>query len=182
MRFVFFFTRRYFLRGITLTGMKSLVVGLTILGCLDVEIDGDLLPDSREPLRSDWAIRLESRRLSGSGRNGHFARDFVSPFQRGQQLHVQPDGPGDAVHRQVAQDISRLRARLFHTAALESDFRISCRIKKFRAAQMVVALANAGVDALDQNFRCDGRPFGCSRSTSTVPVHCVNFPLVVPRN
>src|SRR5207237_8950113 len=52
----------------------------------------------------------------------------------------------DAVHGEVANDLSGIRAGLLHPAALESDLGIFLDVEK-RLAQMFVAFRDAGIDA-----------------------------------
>src|SRR5260370_36814914 len=64
----------------------------------------------------------------------------------------------DAVHRKIAKDIAALLTRLSYAAAFEYHFRKLCAVKKFRAAQMVVAFYDSGVDAANVDF-CRHRRF-----------------------
>src|SRR4029077_6645113 len=57
------------------------------------------------------------------------------------------DRPGHAVDGEVAQNVAALRARLFYASALERHLRIFFDIKKFRAAQVIVALFDPRIDA-----------------------------------
>src|SRR5439155_20012394 len=66
---------------------------------------------------------------------------------------MQCDGPGYTVHREIAEDVAALRARPFYASALERDLRIFVGIKKFRAAQMIVALFDARIDAAHVDLR-----------------------------
>ena len=60
---------------------------------------------------------------------------------------MQCDRFRDAVHRKVAKDIAALLTGLSYAAAFECHFRKLCDVEKFRAAQMVVAFRDSGVDA-----------------------------------
>ena len=62
---------------------------------------------------------------------------------------MQRDWLCHTVHGQIAQNIAGLRTGLFHASALECDLRILFNREKFRAAQMIVALLDSGVDAAD---------------------------------
>ena len=57
------------------------------------------------------------------------------------------------MHGEVAENVATLRPGLFYVAALESDLRKFFDVKKFRAAQMIVALFDTGVDAAHVDLR-----------------------------
>ncbi len=65
---------------------------------------------------------------------------------------MQCDRFRDAVYRKIAKDIAALLTGLFYAPAFECDFGKLCDVKKFRAAQMVVAFHDSGVDAADVDF------------------------------
>ncbi len=60
---------------------------------------------------------------------------------------------GHAVDGEVAKNVAALRARPFYASALERDLRIFVDIKKFRAAQMIVSLLDARIDAAHVDLR-----------------------------
>ena len=72
---------------------------------------------------------------------------------------MQHDRFGHAVHGEIAGDIAALRSRPRHVATFECEFGKLLDVEKFRAAQMIVALLDSGVDAGDVNFRRDRRIF-----------------------
>ena len=57
------------------------------------------------------------------------------------------------MHGEVANNIAALRPCLFYAATFESDLWKSLDIKKFLAAQMIVSLFDAGVDAAHVDLR-----------------------------
>ena len=69
---------------------------------------------------------------------------------------MKSDRPRHAVHREVAQNITALRPGAFYAAALERHLRKFFHIKKFRAAQMIVPLFDARIDAAHVDLRRHG--------------------------
>src|SRR5207302_10939197 len=78
-------------------------------------------------------------------------------FERGKQFDMQHDWLGYAVHGQIPKNIATLRGGLFYAATLERNFRKLRHIKKFRAAQMIIALSNSSVYAVDRDPGYDRR-------------------------
>src|ERR1700740_756510 len=68
-----------------------------------------------------------------------------------------PRGP---VHCQIAMYIGGAFARSIDRCTLERNRRKLLRIKKFGREQMMVAILDTGVDALDLNGRLYARPLG----------------------
>src|ERR1700674_420915 len=64
------------------------------------------------------------------------------------------------MHRQVACNLSRVRACLFHAMTLERDLRKLRDVEKLVAAQMLVAFRDRGVEARRLNRRGDGGLLG----------------------
>ena len=60
-----------------------------------------------------------------------------------------------AMHRQVAENIAALRTGAFHAATLECHLRKFLHVEEFRAAQVIVSLFDARVDAADIDLRRD---------------------------
>jgi len=75
--------------------------------------------------------------------------------QRRYQFHVKRDRLRHAVHCQVAKNVATLRAGAFYASAFERDPGKFLDVKKFRAAQMIVAFFDLGVDASDVDLRSD---------------------------
>ena len=67
---------------------------------------------------------------------------------------------GDAVHGEIAKNVAALRPRSRDAAAFECDLGKFCRVEKLRAAQMIVARLDPGIDAADVNPRRDRRFLG----------------------
>src|SRR6266436_8621890 len=63
------------------------------------------------------------------------------------------DRLGHAVDGEVTKNVAALRARPLYASALERDLRIFVDIKKFRAAQMIVALFDLCIDAAHIDLR-----------------------------
>ena len=98
--------------------------------------------------------------------------------ERAEQFHMQGDRFRYPVHGKIAENVAALRPRLLHAAALENDFGKFLHVKKFRAAQVIVAFHDPSVDAAHINSR--RMDFRCSRSMSILPSIPANFPR--PRN
>lgn|SRR5581483_2063815 len=60
---------------------------------------------------------------------------------------------GHAVDGEVAENVATLRAGLFYAPTLERNLRIFFHIKELCAAQMIVSLSNARIDAAHVNLR-----------------------------
>ncbi len=80
---------------------------------------------------------------------------FAADFGIAEQLNVQCYRTRHTVHRQIAGDFSRVRARLFHPPALEGDLRILAHVEEIRGAQMLVPFRIRGIDARRLNRRDD---------------------------
>ena len=75
--------------------------------------------------------------------------------QRRYQFHVKRGGLRHAVHCQVAENVATLWASPFYASAFKRDPGKLFDIKKFRAAQMIVAFLDLGVDASHVDLRSD---------------------------
>jgi len=64
---------------------------------------------------------------------------------------MQRDRFCDAMHRQVAKNVPLVRTGLFHTAAFEHDVGIFLDAEKLRAAQMIIAFHDSGIDAANND-------------------------------
>lgn len=98
----------------------------------NLDVDRDRLADSRDCLGTLAEHQVEItpfQRLGGDRPAGLFR-----VVRRSEQLHMQSDWPGLAVHGEVARDVAALRPRAGHVATLECDFGILLDIKKFRTA------------------------------------------------
>src|SRR5262249_82146 len=62
---------------------------------------------------------------------------------------------GNAMHRQVAENVAALRTGAFHAAALECHLRKFLHVEEFRTPQMIVPLFDARVDAAHIDLRRD---------------------------
>ena len=80
-------------------------------------------------------------------------------INRRQQFHVKRDRLRHAVHCEVAKNVATLRAGAFYVPAFERDPGKLLDIKKFCAAQMIVAFFDLGVDASNVNLRSDRGTF-----------------------
>ena len=60
---------------------------------------------------------------------------------------MERDWSGHAVHREVAENVTALRPSPLHAPALKSDLGKFFHVKEFHAAQMIVPLFDARVDA-----------------------------------
>lgn len=69
---------------------------------------------------------------------------------------MKSDRLGHAVDGEVAENIAALWAGLFYASALERHLREFLYIKKFRAAQMIVSLFDARIDAPYIDLRRNG--------------------------
>ena len=74
---------------------------------------------------------------------------------RRHQFYMKRDRLRHAVHCEVAKNVATLWAGAFYAPAFERDPGKFLDIKKFRAAQMIVALFDLGVDASHVNLRSD---------------------------
>src|SRR5215831_11096844 len=70
---------------------------------------------------------------------------------------MERDQPCHAMHREIAENVTALRAGSLDAPALKRDLRKFFCVKKFRAAQMIVALLYARVDAAHLDLCCDRR-------------------------
>ena len=59
------------------------------------------------------------------------------------------------VQREIANNVAAFRSRPFHAAALECHLRKFLHVEEFRAAQVIVSLFDARVDAADIDLRRD---------------------------
>src|SRR5207247_9076164 len=75
---------------------------------------------------------------------------------RGPRFHIQREWTGQALHRVVAESVSASRPSPPHSAALKSDLGKFVHVKEFRAAQMIVPLFDARVDAAHLDLCRDG--------------------------
>ena len=66
----------------------------------------------------------------------------------------------DAVHGKIAENVAALRPRSRDAAALKCDIGKFRHVEKLRAAQMIVALLDPGIDAADINSGHDRRFLG----------------------
>ena len=64
---------------------------------------------------------------------------------------------GHPVDGEVAENVAALWAGLFYASALERHLGEFFHIKKFRAAQMIISLFDAGVDAAHVDLRGNRR-------------------------
>ena len=67
---------------------------------------------------------------------------------------------GDAVHGKIAGNVAALRPRSRDAAALKCDIGKLRHVEKLRAAQMIIALLDSGIDAADINSGHDRRFLG----------------------
>src|SRR5437763_10101427 len=73
---------------------------------------------------------------------------------------MEGDWLGHAMHGEIPEDITALRAGSLDASALERDLRKSVHVKKFRTAQMVVPLLDLSIDAPHVDLRSDRRILG----------------------
>ena len=66
----------------------------------------------------------------------------------------------DAVHGKIAENVAALRPRSRDAPALKCDIGKFRHVEKLRAAQMIVALLDPGIDAADVNLRRHRRFLG----------------------
>src|SRR6266403_5983040 len=70
---------------------------------------------------------------------------------------MEQHGPRGPVHRQIAMYIGGAFARSIDRCTLKRNRRKLLHIKKFGREQMMVAILDTGVDALDLNSRLNAR-------------------------
>ena len=87
---------------------------------------------------------------------GHRPACPSSLVNGGQQFHVKGDRLGHAVHGQLARNIATLRSGAFYAPAFKCDPGKFLDIKKFRAAQVIIALFDLRIDATHLDLRSDG--------------------------
>src|SRR6266571_7393660 len=120
----------------------------------DLEVDGDLIADHRNAFERFAELQTELAPPKWLGR--HLPTSSFLPFLC-QELHMQGDRFGYAMHAEVADDIARIRTSLLHASALKGDLRELRDVKKFRAAHVRIAFRDACIDALNLNCCRNGR-------------------------
>ena len=125
----------------------------------DFDLDGDVVAD--HPLAAGALPYPEVapfERRSGNAPAG--SRILRGGRGIAEQLDVQDYWMRHTMHRQVTNDLPRVRAGLLHPAALEGDLRIFAHIEEIRGAQMLVAFRVCSIDARRLNRRNDRGFFG----------------------
>ena len=117
----------------------------------NLDIDCHCLADAGDRF-SRW--RKHQIEVTPRDRIGRHRPARSSSFSnRGQQFYVQRNRFGHAVHCYVAEDVATLRAGAFYAPALKRDLGKFLDIKKFCAAQMIVALFDLRIDAPNVDLR-----------------------------
>jgi len=119
----------------------------------DLDVDRHGLADAGHRLRRRREEQVEIAPHDWFGRDRP-AR-AVRVVERRKQFDVKGDRLGHSMHRQVAENIASLWTGAFHAAAFECYLGKCFDIKKFRAAQVIVALFDARIDAAHINLRRD---------------------------
>ena len=114
----------------------------------DLDRSGDVLANAGHGLGRS---RKHEAEIFAVNRIGRDAPARARPVRRRDQLHMQCDRLGRAVHGEIARDIGTGGGRLFNTAAAKRNLRKLCRIEKIGAQQMCVPFLDLRVDAPDFN-------------------------------
>ena len=122
---------------------------------LNLDVDRYRLTNSRYCFGAAAKQQTEITALKGLSRDCPMRLSCVVRV-RARQFYMQRDRFGYAVHGQVALNIAALRSGLLDTAALESHRGKFLHVKKFRTAQVIVALLNFRVDAANIDPGRDG--------------------------
>jgi len=123
--------------------------------CLDFNLNRHRLTDARNRFGALRKHQIELAPIDWLG--GHCPASPCCFVHRRQQLYVQRDRSGNAMHRKIADNIATLWASPLHAAALKRGIGKFFRVKELRAAQMVVAFFDARIDAAHLDLRRDPR-------------------------
>src|SRR6516164_10944741 len=117
----------------------------------NLDIDCHCLADARDRF-SRW--RKHQIEVTPRDRIGcHRPAGPCSFINRCQQFHMKRNRLGHAMHCQVTENVATLRAGAFYAPALKRDLGKFLDIKKFWAAQMIVALFDLRIDAPHADLR-----------------------------
>jgi hypothetical protein len=117
----------------------------------DFDVDRNRLTDAGHCLGRGGKHQIEVAPHDWLG--GHSPARSARFTHRRQQFHMKRDWPCHAMHGEIAENVAALRAGPFHAPAPERDLGKFFRVKKFRAAQMIIAFFDARVDAAHINLR-----------------------------
>ena len=116
--------------------------------CFDLDVNGDCLANSRHAFRRLREHQIEVAPLQQVCR---YRPPGLLRIRRRQQFHMQCDRFGYAMHGQIADNIAGLRTSLFNASAFEHDVGIFLDGEKLRAAQMIIAFHDSGIDTANND-------------------------------
>src|SRR5262245_14864141 len=114
----------------------------------DLNVDCDVITNHRNSFDTLAPTQTE---LTPSDRRGRYPPSssliLSDGLRRSDKFHLKGYWPCHAMHRQVANNFTRIRACFLCLSTLERDFRKLLHIEKISAPQMLVSFCDGGVDA-----------------------------------
>ena len=117
----------------------------------DLDVDRNRLADAGDRLRARSKHQVE---VAPRNRIDRYSPARPARLvERCKQFNMKRNRFGHAVNGKVAENVAALRAGLFYASTSERDLRKFFDVKKLRAAQMIVSLFDARIDAADVDLR-----------------------------